>query len=437
MNLRVILFALLSLAVAELAALPFFAIPLPLRYYLAAGGAVVALISIFFLNRKVVGPMETISAGVVLLREQDFSSRLARVGQRNADNIASVFNTMMETLKNERLKTLEQNHFLGLLIEASPAGIVILDFDDRIKSANPMALRIFGEKEVGGRRLAELPSEVARAAAGVGPGGEKTVRPGDSDVYRISCRTFLDKGFHRRFLMIESLSEEVMQAEKEAYGKVIRRMAHEVNNTVGGILPLLNTVKAVCGNEELAEVTDACAERGVSLSRFITRYADLVRLPAPVMAPVDLNAMSRGMLPFWESMASASGVEIRLEESAGPVVVMADTMLMEQVMVNIIKNSIESVESARREGGFVEVTVSGDPGGLTVTDNGGGITPEVSEHLFTPFYTSKKDGNGIGLTLVSEILRAHGCRFSLRTSPDALTRFRLHFPPPPTLTAEL
>ncbi len=103
--------------------------------------------------------------------------------------------------------------------------------------------------------------------------------------------------------------------------------------------------------------------------------------------------------------------------------VFIDPVLIEQVVTNIVKNAAESAG----EGGNVEISID-EPGiRLVVTDDGPGITPEAAEMLFTPFFTTKETGHGLGLLLVSEVLNSHGCRFSLETYPDHLTRFQIRF----------
>lgn len=178
--------------------------------------------------------MRSISNGIDLLRAQDFSSRLSHVNQREADRIVDMFNRMMTALKEERLRMREQNHFLDLLIGVSPMGIVILD-GNRIMAANPAAsafLEIGKGDSIAGLSLADLRSQLGKALASLAQGQTETVRLSDSMVYRCSRLSFMDKGFAHPFLLIEKLTEEVMKAEKKSYEKVIRVIAHEVNNTM-------------------------------------------------------------------------------------------------------------------------------------------------------------------------------------------------------------
>ncbi|MDE6301847.1 MAG: hypothetical protein K2M19_09040, partial [Muribaculaceae bacterium] len=126
---------------------------------------------------------------------------------------------------------------------------------------------------------------------------------------------------------------------------------------------------------------------------------------------------------LFESICSATGASLEIELPANDVPVFIDPVLMEQVVTNIVKNAAESAG----QGGKVEIAIHQPGATLVITDNGPGISPEAAEMLFTPFFTTKESGHGLGLLLVSEVLNSHGCRFSLETCPDGLTRFRIRF----------
>lgn len=181
--------------------------------------------------------MNIIGSGMELLREQDFSSRLSKVGQYEADRIVNVFNRMMEQLKNERLRLREQNHFLDLLIQASPMGVVITTLNGEISQLNPMGLKMMGVRleEIMGKKIENIDSPLAEELANISKDQTAVVRLNDSNIYKCTHSSFIDRGFHHPFYLIEKMTDEVMRAEKKAYEKVIRMIAHEVNNTTAGI----------------------------------------------------------------------------------------------------------------------------------------------------------------------------------------------------------
>ena len=225
----------------------------------------------------------------------------------------------------------------------------------------------------------------------------------------------------------------LMKAEKRAYEKVIRMIAHEVNNTTAGITSTLDTVEQALSTEEnmedICEVMRVCTERCFSMSRFITRFADVVKIPEPTVAQVQLNELVSMCKRFMEGMCNDRNIILRLECDPEVGQVRLDASLFEQVLVNIIKNAAESIESAGEAAGKQgEITVrTTAPALIEIVDNGPGISKETEAKLFSPFFSTKPNGQGIGLVFIREVLSRHGCAFSLRTYNDGLTRFRILF----------
>ena len=398
-------------------------------FYIGEGLVLFILCYLPFFYRKIVKPLNSIGSGMELLREQDFSSRLSPVGQYEADRIVNVFNRMMEQLKNERLRLREQNNFLDLLIKASPMGVILTTLDEDLSELNPMAQKMLGvrQEDVLGKKMNEIDSPLAAELANVPKGETATVRLNDSNIYRCTHSSFIDRGFQHPFFLIESLTDEVMKAEKKAYEKVIRMIAHEVNNTTAGITSTLDTVEQALSTEEgmddICEVMRVCTDRCFSMSRFITRFADVVKIPEPTLTPVDLNDLAFTCKRFMEGMCTDRNIKLRLEIDETLKEVKMDASLFEQVLVNIIKNAAESIE---KDGEIIVRTLS--PAIVEVVDNGKGISKEVEAKLFSPFFSTKPNGQGIGLIFIREVLMRHGCTFSLRTYADGLTRFRILFP---------
>ena len=404
-----------------------------MHLYIIEGLIVFILIYLIVFYRKIVKPMNTIGNGMELLREQDFSSRLSKVGQYEADRIVNIFNRMMEQLKNERLRLREQNHFLDLLIQASPMGVVITNMDGKVSQVNPMALKMLGIclEEALNKPLEQVESLLAIELATIPKDETAVVRLNDANIYKCTHSFFIDRGFKHPFFLIERMTEEVMRAEKRTYEKVIRMIAHEVNNTTAGITSTLDTVEQALsteeGMEDLCNVMRVCMERCFSMSRFITRFADVVKIPEPTLVPVSLNELVSMCKRFMEGMCNDRQINLHLECDPAVGVLCLDVSLFEQVLVNIIKNAAESIESvagqSNKRGEITVRTIA--PAGIEIVDNGPGISKEVEPKLFSPFFSTKPNGQGIGLIFIREVLSRHGCTFSLRTYKDGMTRFRI------------
>ncbi|MDE6521637.1 MAG: PAS domain-containing protein [Muribaculaceae bacterium] len=395
-------------------------------YTVVWGVALLGVLLLILFYRNVMKPLRTIANGIDLLRAQDFTSRLSHVGQREADRIVDMFNGMMNSLKQERLKLREQNHFLDLLIDVSPMGIIMLDSKGDISECNKAAAKYVGldsTKDLLLTTVKELDTPLGKVLNSLQDREVKVVRLNDSMVYRCSRLSFMESGISHPFYLIEKLTDEVMKAERKSYEKVIRMMAHEVNNSLAGIISVMETAEEEVSDPDLSEAISACENRCRDMGAFITKFASAVKIPEPIKRNVDLSELLRSRSSIFESICSETGSKLTMTIPDEETPVFIDPVLIEQVITNIVKNAAESAG----QGGMVDVSIENPGSRLVVTDNGPGISPEASEMLFTPFFTTKESGHGLGLLLVSEVLNSHGCRFSLETYPDSLTRFTIKF----------
>jgi nitrogen fixation/metabolism regulation signal transduction histidine kinase len=388
--------------------------------------AVIATVYLIIFCRRIIKPLQIIGDGMELLKEQDFSSRLRRVGQPEADRVVDIFNRMMAQLRNERLHLREQNQFMDLLIHASPMGVIILNLEGRIVSVNPAGCKLFGlnaPEEITGKFLNELDLPLVLELIQIERHSSQVLRLSDANIYKCTHSSFIDKGFHHPFYLIESLTEEVFKAEKKAYEKVIRMIAHEVNNTTAGITSILDTLKAMENRDELGNILQIAIERCYSMSRFITGFAEVVRIPEPQFREQDLNTFVVSCKYFMEMICWNRDIQIRMELSENSPVVRIDSLLFEQVLVNIIKNSAEAIDQS----GCIYIRITDQPPSIEIVDTGKGLDRETESKLFTPFFSTKPNGQGLGLMFIREVLLKHFCRFSLRTYSDGLTRFKIIF----------
>ncbi|SHM81724.1 PAS domain-containing protein [Chitinophaga jiangningensis] len=378
------------------------------------------------LYRQLARPLAFLMRGVDAIRERDFNVKFQPTGQHELDKLISVYNNMIDELRKERVKQEQQHFFLEKLIQTSPTGIIILDYEDVVQQANPKALQVLGTSEnmVCRKSIGELQHPVWREIAALQSGKSQTITLDGISTYKIQKSHFIDRGFPRHFIMLEELTEEILAAEKKAYGKVIRMMAHEVNNTIGPVNSILQSVQhSPCIPREglLMDSLQVAIDRNYNLNTFMRNFADVVRLPTAHPVPLSLNRLLEHTCMLLQPAANMQHTTLQLQIISGEMQVPADQQLLEQALINIIKNSLEAVA---REGKVV-VTLDAAQRRLTVTDNGKGISDAVAAQLFTPFFSNKKDGQGIGLTLVKEILLQHGFAFSLKTVAPGETVFTI------------
>lgn len=382
------------------------------------------------LARAVSVPLQLIRTGAELLEERDFSSSFIEVGQPEMDGLVRIYNRMVVQLREERLRLLEQNLFLGKVLAASPAGVVTLDFDGRIELLNPSAERLLGvaEAQAVGKEPRLLPSSLGAALSSVAVDASEMVPLDGRRRIKISRAEFFDRGFAKSFFVLEELTEELRNSEKAAYEKLIRMMSHEVNNTVGAAGSLLETFEGYSTQlrtEDSRDFTEAllvARSRLDHLRAFMAGFAEMVRLPPPEKRPVDVKRLLEELLLLLRPELEHRNIACKWIEAAPVPPVVMDRNQMEQVLVNVLKNSMEAIGTD----GQITIELAPDSGrpSLSIRDTGGGIPEDVRAKLFTPFFSTKRDGRGLGLTLIHEILRHHDFEFALHNH-DGGAEFRI------------
>jgi nitrogen fixation/metabolism regulation signal transduction histidine kinase len=367
--------------------------------------------------------------GTEAIKDKDFTIKFRATGKYEMDQLIDVYNRMIDELRTERTRQEQQHLFLEKLVFTSPTGILILDYDESIQQVNPKALLLLGleEKDLLGRPVDDIVHPVLHQIKLLPSGQAKTVTFNGPATYKLQKSHFIDRGFPRHFVMIEELTAEILMAEKKTYGKVIRMMAHEVNNTIGPVNSILqSTLQSQLHSEMLTNALRVAMERNNNLELFMRNFADLVRIPAPAKKPVDLVRLVRNVTDLMRLRAGEKKVVFSVTaDPASPVLMIhADLQQMEQVLINIIKNALEAIDGE----GVITICLSYTyPKQLVIRDTGKGISPEMEEHLFSPFYSTKKDGQGVGLTVIKEILLNHAFDFSLRTFAPGVTEFKIVF----------
>lgn len=381
----------------------------PLLLFLVEALFVVEIVVSIRLVRALFVPLDLIRTGAELIAERDFTSRFVPVGQPEMDTLIEVYNRMIDRLRDERLASEEQHQLLQKIVEASPAGIVICDFDGKVERANPAAVRM------------DFASVIASA--------------NDEDTWiahvgtrrlKASRATFSDRGFAKRFYVIEEMTEELRLSEKAAYEKLIRIMSHEVNNSVGAVRSLLESSLRYApqvGEADRDDFTNAltiASARMDALNRFMAAFADVVRIPPPHRTATRVAEIVERVASLLRHELNERAITVTLDLDDRRTFDV-DASQLEQVILNVFRNAIEAVV----RDGRIHATLR--DGVLTVRDSGPGIAESARTELFTPFFTTKRDGRGLGLTVVHEVLANHGIEFSLKNADGGGAEFVVTF----------
>ena len=402
------------------------------RWWLLAVEAffVASLLVGFRLVRGLFANLELLAEGARFLDEHEFTTRFLETGRPELDRLVTLYNRLADDLREERTKLREQHHFLTEVLQASPSGILVLDFDGRIELANPAATRLLGTPPASswpGLPLRDVPGALGADLASLKPGAARVHTTGAGRKIRIFSGRFSDRGHDRQFILLEELTEEVRAAEKTAYEKLIRMVAHEVGNSVAASSSLLQSSLAYARHlpaedrSDFEEAVGVCRSRLSTLNGFVRDLAEVVRLPEPRLQPCDLSSLLRGASLLLRGLAQKASVDWSLEVADDLRLVQGDRAQLEQAFLNIAKNAIEAAGAGGRV--TVRAANKGESVEVAVENTSDGIDENVQARLFTPFFSTKADGRGLGLTLVREILIHHGAPFSLTAPAGGPTRF--------------
>lgn len=393
-------------------------------FYIAEGAVIISVITLAVFYKRIVKPIRTLAQGMDMLKMQDFTQRLKTIGQKETDTIAETFNAIISRLREEQIHTREQEHFLNLIINNTSTAIILLDGNNKISFLNSAATTLFG-KDVVSKGLSEINTPVAKILSSVAPHSTITLPTNTGDLFRCTHETFMDSGYAHHFFIIENVTTEINNAQRTAYEKIIRMISHEVNNSMTGILSTMQMLEEICHeNNKLSyfeEPIDACINRSTQLGQFLSRIAQVVKIPDPKLRSCNINDCITQAVTFVKSEADNRNIDISIHYSAESIIKGIDIDLFQQALINILRNAMESIDKSGK------ISIDINENHIFITDNGKGIDAKIAENIFRPFFSTKKGGQGIGLMMIADILTKHGFKYSLATNPQTnLTTFAIY-----------
>ena len=374
----------------------------------------------------VIHPLQTMSNLLAALREGDYSIR-AR-GARGDDALGEVLlevNTLGETLRVQRLGAFEATALLRTIMAEIDVAVFTFDPDRRLRLVNRAGEDLLGQPmdKLLGRNARDLGLD---ATFDVDEDEPLTLSlPGGSGRWGVRRSTFRERGLPHELLVLTDLSRTLREEERRAWQRIVRVLGHEMNNSLAPIKSLAGSLETLLRRQPMPRDWKDDAESGLksiaaradSLSRFMQAYTRLAKLPPPQMEDVDVGDLVQRVVNLEP--------RLKVQIAGGPKMqINADAAQIEQVLINLVHNA---VDAALETNGAVTIRwrEAGDCAEMIVRDEGPGIMNP--SNLFVPFFTTKPEGSGIGLTLSQQIAEAHNGTLSLsnrkdRTGAEAVLR---------------
>ncbi|AZQ64679.1 hypothetical protein EI427_20865 [Flammeovirga pectinis] len=374
------------------------------------------LLRLYFFVSK---PLKELGNAINLLANKDFQSRLLPTPHPVVNKLVVVFNKMVNQLHKERVEQREQSYFLEHLLKATPHGILVLDYDQKVIQSNPIILQILELEfnSIKGKTFTEIENPLLSEINQLALNQVKDIQLSGGRRYRCQKSSFIFQGFQQQFIIVQDLYLDDIKKEKQAYSKVIRMMSHEVNNSVGAMNSYLDTLKLFSpADQELKtdylEALSIVKSRNSAMAEFMKNFASVVKIPEPNLENVNLVKILQDLLEIYHTDFNDNHIKI-LNKLPNELLVLADKSLLEQLFINIFKNAKEALLEVDQTDRTLEISYNEESNKLSIWNSGPIISKEAQEKIFTPFYSSKPTGQGIGLMLCRDILIKHDWDFRL------------------------
>jgi nitrogen fixation/metabolism regulation signal transduction histidine kinase len=354
--------------------------------------------------------LRAVADGITSFKDRDFSVSVTPAGGRELEELVQAYNSLGEVLRRERLHLYQRELLLDTVIQTTPLALVLTNAVGTVVYSNIAARQLFlGGRKLEGYAFAQLlaasPAPLREAVESEEDRLFTLELDGEPQVQHLWQRHFLLNSQPHRLVLLKQLTRELAAQEVAIWKRVIRVIAHELNNSLAPISSLAHSGALLAqapDSERLARVFATIADRAAHLASFIDGYARFAKLPRPRKSHVQWGA-------FLDGLAETASFDLEGVPPAEPACF--DASQMEQVLINLLKNAAESGSAP----GKIRIAVRHHGEGvlLEVKDRGEGLREDVLRDALLPFYSTKPAGTGLGLTLCREIVEAHGGRLSI------------------------
>jgi nitrogen fixation/metabolism regulation signal transduction histidine kinase len=362
------------------------------------------------------------------------------LGLPHSDPLAEKIAQVRDKIYSSRLEAEVQAQYFQTLLVHIDIAILVVDVDNNIVHKNPASEKLLGTLEEDINSLGQLKDLITKTSNNL----RATIpwQTGEQvDTLSVHISNCKIQGKSLKLVSVQSIYQALLAKEQQAYKRLTKVLTHEVANSITPLASLAHTAIDLLPEQltfddaedkvDLNEALVTLASRTSQLSTFIKSFHQITTLPKPNLQELDLSLLIERILTLFREQTRKANIKLTFDHQSSCLVV-ADGAQIEQALINIIKNALEAVSQSE----YKEITLtlyqqynknSAQHLLLDIEDTGSGIAPHVIEQIFVPFFTTKKQGSGIGLSLSRQIMIQHGGDLKYVTKPNCGACFRLIF----------
>lgn len=385
------------------------------------------------------------------IKFQNYTSKIQIEGLGTSfDDLQKEFNAVLneyQQIKNDKEK---HNFYLQNIIEHIDIAILVYNFAGEILIINRAAKNLFEVSEIDNiSNLSEWNEELKNTLLEIKANEDKLLKIiAEDDLMQLSihCDEFIIQNQKVKLVSIKNIQTELEAKEIDAWQKLIRVLTHEIMNSIAPISSLASTVNTMIEDitvengiksfnnheneafDDIKKALETIKNRSEGLIHFVETYRNLTKIPKPDLSIFEVKNLLLNVVNLFETDFKEKNIEFEISVIPENLKITADEKLIEQVLINLVKNSLSALETRQNKSLILKSFIDNKARKLIqICDNGEGIIPDVLEKIFIPFFSTKQNGTGIGLSLSRQIMRLHGGSITVFSEPEKQTIFTLSF----------
>ena len=420
------------------------------RLFTVVGVSLILLFLIAELYRTIARTNQIVESLLESIRFGDFNKTIQnKAAGLGFEGLADSAQEIIRAIASAKIEKETQYQYLQTILEHIHTAVISLDERHEPELINPLALNTLGLYNTRKPSWAEIEKKAplfTKAVIAMGESGREMIRLGHTPTGKqllVLVNTVKIGGARVKIITFQDIEPEIEQKEMESWQTISRIMAHEIMNSLTPLSSLTETGIMLLEKEgspkDVSELSQKTIEnlytalktisgRNRALTEFIGSYRQLSRLPLPVKEKLLVADLLAGLRELYEIPCKAKGITCSISTGPEKLMISVDEAQLKQVLINLVKNATEALEGVKNP--LIEVSVKRIlyKVSIEVHNNGPAIPPDILEKIYVPFYSTKPEGSGIGLSLSRQIISMHGGQIAVETEEGFGTTFKVMLP---------